>query len=279
MANEANMNKQGQILGRKGQETRQRLMAATRKLLASSSPVDLTAVAIAKAAGTSSASFYMYFDDVPDVLYSLSELAGAEMAGVADLLDTPWNSQAFEAKATQLIETLNDVWSRHREVLRYRNLEADRGNPRFEELRMNTYIPFIERFAQLILSLNPVTSKRRKADAYAEATVLHAAMERLAAVDPGVVERGLGAKRLTAAMARIIAQTVTAPLPDTTTPAVEAANSAAAAAKALAATAPDVTATAAAAPAAAAKTAEPKKPRAAAKPRKVKAKAEETKSV
>lgn len=247
MAHEAAMNKQGQILGRKGLETRQRLMSATCELLRSSSPVDLTAVAIAKAAGTSSASFYMYFDDVQDVLYSLSVLAGEEMTDVANLLDTPWTPKSFEAKAVELVEALNHVWSRHREVLRYRNLEADRGNPRFEELRMNTYIPFIERFAQLILSLNPATGKRRKSDAYAEATVLHAAMERLAAVDPEVVDRGLGAKRLTAAMARIIAQAVTSPDMDAE----------AAAAKPVAVQAVE------ASPA--------KKPRAAAKPRKLKA--------
>ena len=88
-----------------------------------------------------------------------------------------------------LIEALNGVWSRHREVLRYRNLEADRGDPRFEELRMNTYIPFIERFAKLILTVNPAEGGRKKSDAYAEATVLQAAMERLASTDPVVMER------------------------------------------------------------------------------------------
>jgi AcrR family transcriptional regulator len=208
MAHEAITNKQGQILGRKGQETRQRLMAAARKLLCSSSPVDLTAVAIAKAAGTSSASFYMYFDDVQDVLYSLSQLAGTEMTEVAKLLDAPWTFETLERETIELIEALNSVWSRHREVLRYRNLEADRGDPRFEELRMNTYIPFIERFARRILSLNPATGSRRKSDAYAEATVLHAAMERLAATDPMVVEKGLGSHKLVSALARIIIQTL-----------------------------------------------------------------------
>lgn len=73
---------------------------------------------------------------------------------------------------------------------------------------MNTYIPFIERFAKLILSVNPPMGGRKKSDAYAEATVLHAAMERLAALDPVVMERGLGAKRVNAAIARIVVQTL-----------------------------------------------------------------------
>jgi AcrR family transcriptional regulator len=208
MANDVTMNKQGQTLGRKGLETRQRLMSATRRLLYTHPLVDITAVAIAKAASTSSASFYMYFDDVQDVLYALSLDAGEEMAEVGRLLDHPWDPARYEEEALRITEAMNQVWSRHREVLRYRNLEADRGDPRFEELRMNTYIPFIERFAKLILAVNPAMGGRKKGDAYAEATVLHAAMERLAALDPVVMERGLGAKRVNAAIARIIVQTL-----------------------------------------------------------------------
>ncbi|GLZ84387.1 hypothetical protein Pres01_04380 [Metapseudomonas resinovorans] len=216
MAFEVSMNKQGQVLGRKGQETRQRLMAATRRLLFTHALVDITAVAIAKAAGTSSASFYMYFDDVQDVLYSLALEAGEDMAKVSRLLEEPWAPERFEEEALRLIEALNGVWSRHREVLRYRNLEADRGDPRFEELRMNTYIPFIERFAKLILTVNPAVGSRKKSDAYAEATVLQAAMERLAATDPVVMERGLGSKRVNAAIARIVVQTLRSGMPEET---------------------------------------------------------------
>jgi AcrR family transcriptional regulator len=208
MAKDVTMNKQGQTLGRKGLETRQRLMFSTRRLLFTHPLPDITAVAIAKAANTSSASFYMYFDDVQDVLYALSLEAGEEMTEVANLLEQPWDYEHSEEAALRIIESLNQVWSRHREVLRYRNLEADRGDPRFEELRMNTYIPFIERFAKLILAVNPAMGGRKKGDAYAEATVLHAAMERLAALDPVVMERGLGAKRVNAAIARIIVQTL-----------------------------------------------------------------------
>lgn len=208
MAYDVTMNKQGQVLGRKGQETRHKLMMATRRLLFTHPLVDITAVAIAKAAGTSSASFYMYFDDVQDVLYALGLVANEDMAEVAKLLETPWAPGTFEKEALVLIEALNAVWSRHREVLRYRNLEADRGDPRFDELRMNTYIPFIERFAKLILAVNPAEGGRKRGDAYAEATALHASMERMAATDPVLMERGLGAKRVNAAIARIIAQTL-----------------------------------------------------------------------
>lgn len=198
-------NKQGQILGRKGRETRAKLMNATRRLLLTHSPVELPAVAIAAAAGTSPASFYMYFDDTKDILYALGEEAGRDMVAVKALFDEPWDNDKLEEHAAAVIQALNAVWAAHRQVLRFRNTESSRGDVRFEELRMNTFIPFIQGFAQRILACNPAHGTRRRADAYAEASILHGAMEHLAATDPEVTERYLGAQRINANMARMVA--------------------------------------------------------------------------
>ncbi|MES2898997.1 MAG: TetR/AcrR family transcriptional regulator [Pseudomonadota bacterium] len=204
MSNDITTNKQGQTLGRKGLESRAKLMDAARRLLETHSPVEVTAVAIAAEAGTSPASFYMYFDDTKDILYALSEVAGEAMAAIHPIFDEPWVGTNLEEKAMSVVQAITTVWGEHRQVLRFRNMEADRGDPRFEQLRMNTYIPFIERFAQRILTINPASETRRRADAYAEATIFHAAMERLAATEPDVMERGLGARRINANLARMI---------------------------------------------------------------------------
>ncbi|MES2320787.1 MAG: helix-turn-helix domain-containing protein [Pseudomonadota bacterium] len=179
-------------------------MDATRRLLETHSPVELTAVAIAAEAGTSPASFYMYFDDTKDILFALSEVAGEAMAAIHPIFDEPWVDSNLEEKATLVVQAIAKVWDEHRQVLRFRNMEADRGDPRFEALRMSTYLPFIERFAQRILTINPATETRRRADAYAEAAIFHAAMERLAATEPEVMERGLGARRINSNLARMI---------------------------------------------------------------------------
>ena len=223
MAIEAQKNKQGQILGRKGMETREKLMQATRQLLRTESPLELTAVAIAAEAGTSPASFYMYFDDTKDVLFALSQVAGQDMAKIHAIFDLPWQRDNLEQRAADVIDALYKVWDEHRAVLRYRNLEATRGDSRFSELRLNTFIPFIQRFAERILSINPAQGTRRRSDAFSEATILHGAMEHLAATDPDVMEGGLGARRVNANMARIVAMVmrggaapdIAAPLPDT----------------------------------------------------------------
>jgi AcrR family transcriptional regulator len=203
------LNKQGQILGRKGQETRSRLMDAARRLLRTQSPFELTAVGIAGEACISPATFYMYFDDTRDILYALSEVAGEDMARVHAIFDEPWSHDSVEQRAATVIDALNEVWDRHRPVLRYRNLEATRGDPRFVSLRMNTFLPFIDRFAKRILSINPaVPGVRKRADAYAEASILHGAMEHMAATDREVMAAGLGVKRVNANIARIVALTV-----------------------------------------------------------------------
>lgn len=208
MNKEITLNKQGQTLGRKGLESRAKLMDAAARLLETHSPVEVTAVAIAAEAGTSPASFYMYFDDTKDILFALSEVAGLAMAAINPIFDEPWDEENLEQRAADVVNTIAKVWAEHRQVLRFRNMEADRGDPRFEALRMNTYIPFIERFAQRILTINPAGENRRRADAYSEATIFHAAMERLCATEPDVMERGLGQKRINAALARLICLTL-----------------------------------------------------------------------
>ncbi|MDP2005342.1 MAG: TetR/AcrR family transcriptional regulator [Rubrivivax sp.] len=198
-------NQQGQTLGRKGLQTRQKLMAAARKLLDVYSPVELTAVSIAKEAGTSSASFYMYFEDVRDILYALAGEAAVDMATVHEVVRQLWEPAALHRHALGLVQQFNGVWERQRQVLRFRNMEADRGDPRFEALRMSTYVPFIDLLARQLIAACPKEQVRPTlSQAFALASVLHAAMERLASTDPAVVARGVGAHKLNDALAHVI---------------------------------------------------------------------------
>lgn len=201
-------NKQGQALGRKGQATRLRLMQAAGKLLKTLSPVEMTAVSIAKIAKTSSGTFYMYFDDIKDVLYALSESAGQDMGNALEVLDEVWDLDHLETQSARLVSVFNEVWDNHREILRYRNMEADRGDSNFEKLRMDVYVPFVELLAQRMIGMCPPDNKISRGDARALASVLHGAMERMATTDPEVVNKGLGMRRLRAAQARVVAQVI-----------------------------------------------------------------------
>ena len=69
-------NQQGQSLGDKGRRTRARLLEAATKLLKTRSVREMTVMDIAKRAKTSSATFYLYFKDVEDVVLALTHQTG-----------------------------------------------------------------------------------------------------------------------------------------------------------------------------------------------------------
>ncbi len=212
-------------MGRKGLETRQKLMFAARKLLDIYSPVELTAVSIAKEAGTSSASFYMYFEDVRDILFALASEAGTAMGSLHEVVQQPWDVETLQEHALLLVDRFTEIWQAHRQVLRFRNLEADRGDPRFEALRMSTYVPFIDLLARQIVATCPSDKTRPTlSQGFAMASVMHAAMERLATADPAVVARYVGAPKVNEALAHMIRLLFTsgAPVPPPTAKSVRA---------------------------------------------------------
>lgn len=199
-------NKQGQELGRKGHHSRLRLMEAAERLLKVQSPVSLTAVSIAKEAKMSSASFYLYFEDVRNVLLALSEAAATEMVEAHQILNQPWDPAKPDVDhALKVVNAFHQVYDRHRAVLRFCNLEADRGDARFEQVRLGIVVPFIEEFAERIHAAGHRVSGTSRGDAYAEAISLVAAMERNASSDPKLVQSAIGTRRLQEAMARLIA--------------------------------------------------------------------------
>ncbi|OYW89044.1 MAG: hypothetical protein B7Z23_12240, partial [Pseudomonadales bacterium 32-61-5] len=105
--------------------------ATPRRLLATRSPFDLTALLITREAKSAPATFYVYFDDVQDLLYAMSADIASEIVDLFEndrLLRDP--ARYFE-DAIGFVRAFNGVWDRHSDILLYRNLEADRGNPRF----------------------------------------------------------------------------------------------------------------------------------------------------
>lgn len=194
----------GQSLKRKGLKTRQRLMDAALTLLRTCSPVQITAVAIAREAGTASTTFYVYFEDVPSILYAISEAATAEMiteVTATTLFDDP---ALISSDSVAFVEMFNRIWDRHSAIFLYRNMESDRGNPRFSAMREAAATVVLDRLYRLFRDARPKGSELLAADAYAEAVVIMTAIERLAAVTHTHKHKVLEPARLRAAQARIL---------------------------------------------------------------------------
>jgi AcrR family transcriptional regulator len=187
-------NKHGQSIGRKGAESRRRLLDATRDLIAVEPAHKLTASAIARAAGLASQTFYLYFKDIDEALLALSLEAGSDMADVHDSLAADWRSAAPVAHAKRFIDAFTAYWDRHRAILTVRNYLSDSGHPDFLTVRQETAMPLIRAIADRILAAHPDDVDPKSA--VARSVIIYSAIERMAARpatlrhNPGIVDPG-----------------------------------------------------------------------------------------
>jgi AcrR family transcriptional regulator len=172
-------NKQGQALGRKGEESRRRLLDATLSLLATDSVHKLSASRIARTASMASQSFYLYFKDIDEILYALAEEAAADVPQVVETLRNAPADITPEQLSRNLIDAYAAYWDRHRAILNARNYIADSGNVAFLKLRQETTMPMIFAIADRIRAAQPKALTR--AASIARAVIIYLAMERLAA--------------------------------------------------------------------------------------------------
>lgn len=176
-----NTNKDGQAIGRKGAESRARLLAATRQLLSELPTArKLTASSIARAASLASQTFYLYFDDVEEILLSLSVEASEDTSDIIAALDAEWNPAAPLPYTERVVSAFYDYWDRHRSILNIRNYMSDRGDEPFAKARNESAIPIITRIAKRIRTSQGETRLTER-DALARAIIIFSAIERMAA--------------------------------------------------------------------------------------------------
>src|ERR1700735_2287902 len=134
-ARKSRQNLYGQAMGRKGKETRQRLIRATVELLEKRSIRDVSVSDIATLASTSSSSFYIYFADVSAAALAAAESIEQITPEIERLLSVSWSKSDGQVKAAALVEEYVSFSSQHHAILRIRNLSADEGDKRFETVR------------------------------------------------------------------------------------------------------------------------------------------------
>lgn len=196
--------KKAAALGRKGKETRRQLMEAAARLLERSSPISLSALAIAADAGTSPATFYVYFENVEDVLWTLCEAISEDTSSLFPNYDFLRDDNNLETDALAFVKGYADIWSKHGPLLLYRNMEADRGNKRFNQLFLRNSLPILEALTDRIVELAPRGNPIKRSEANAEAVVFFAAIDRVAAALNLYPEDSLMPDVLLRAQARVL---------------------------------------------------------------------------
>jgi AcrR family transcriptional regulator len=168
-------------LGKKGKETRRALMVATLKLLDFVSPLSLSAAAISKEAGTSPATFYVYFGDVEDILWAICDAISEDTSDLFPDHKFLRVDDKLEDDALAFVRGYCDIWARYGPLLLYRNMEADRGNKRFNQLVLRIALPILEGLTDRIVEVAPASDPVSRSEANAEAVVFIGAIDRIAA--------------------------------------------------------------------------------------------------
>jgi len=175
------VNKSGQSLGQKGNRTRLRILEATRLLIEAQKGLAPAAAAVAREAGISSPTFYLYFADVGEAILDVVAAISEAFEPVADLLESPWPDDRLFDYSRRFVEVYLDYWYAHAAILRVRNRLADEGDERFKTLRVAQGARLSE---PLLKKLAPAQFDGQKvANRETLASILITALERTATVE------------------------------------------------------------------------------------------------
>lgn len=121
----------GQRLGRKGLETRERILVTALGLIETSrKPVTLSGVA--RAASVGMTTLYLYFPDLGDLMLAcLNRVTAGNDAAFLDQLRERWPDHALHASSLEFVRAYHCFCRDHARILQMRNRGADAGDPRF----------------------------------------------------------------------------------------------------------------------------------------------------
>jgi AcrR family transcriptional regulator len=126
----------GRVPGKRGQATRRRLLESTNELIRATPWRSIKVIDIAKAAGTSPATFYQYFENVEQVILVLAEELVEGAGALAGLVEGDWSDPDGWDTARLVVDGFMDYWERNRAVFRVVELATEEGDLRFSGLRV-----------------------------------------------------------------------------------------------------------------------------------------------
>lgn len=196
-------------LGPRAVITRDKLLQATAAMLETGGLLDFKVVDVARAVGTSPATFYQYFASVEDAILELSAKIADDLTALLDVINKPWKGSKSLDNARQFVDEYFRHYDEHGAILRVRNLSAQEGDIRFRKVRNDAMLPFTKALAAKIEESQGAGRVVREINAFAGGGGLMAMMERLAAFRYEFEARGVDRDSLVETTARMVHQTVT----------------------------------------------------------------------
>jgi AcrR family transcriptional regulator len=194
----------GRIPGPRGLATRNRLIECTAAIVATTPYSDLRVTDVARAAGTSPATFYQYFVDIDAALLVLATQTteiGSQLAGF--IQNRRWRGKAGYATARELVDGFLDFWQAHLPVLRVVDLLTEEGDARFRAARVKMLNGITTALADAIGSAKPDGAPPAIAP-MATASALVSMLAHVAAHREGMEHWRIEVPQLQEAMARLI---------------------------------------------------------------------------
>lgn len=172
-------NLNGQRLGRKGRDTRDRIIAAAHEILAESEYSLITLSEVARRASLRMGSLYLYFSDLTELVLAMLEPAMATVdETIMPLLEERWPDDELSDRAYQFVSTYHQFWVQYSRLLHLRNNMSDRHDQRMMLNRVHTAQPIMRR---LIVQMDGDLSKT-ESPIFSMATALMTGLERVATV-------------------------------------------------------------------------------------------------
>lgn len=199
----------GRPLGPRALQTRQRLLDATAGLLRERGLRDISVVEIARTVGTSPATFYQYFKDVPEAVLELARAALDDVPDLVAWLEQPWREAEGLDRARGLVDAFVRHWDAHHAVLRVRNLASEEGERRFQRVRRDALQPVMDQLAERIREAQAAGRVSPELHPYAAAAALASILERLSAFHKELGYFGVKREDVVETSARILFQVVT----------------------------------------------------------------------
>src|SRR6478609_8386911 len=148
----------GRVAGRRGQETRQKLLDCLREMLSTSPYRDVKVIDVARMAGTSPATFYQYFPDVE--------------GAVLEIVDgKSWAGKTGFTTSEELVDGFLAFWRKNDAILRVVTLGAAEGDKRFFKIRMKVLNSVAGPLAEAVRNNQGKTDKTVEPSAIAGALV------------------------------------------------------------------------------------------------------------
>jgi AcrR family transcriptional regulator len=146
--------------GRRGSVTRERLMAATAELLATRPYRAVTVTDVARAAGTSPATFYQYFADLESMVLALAEDVARDGARLsAPLSATRWRGADGWHNCLAVVDAFLDFWCGHRSILRVVDLLTEEGDERLRAVRVRMLNVVTRELATVIVGVRAASGE------------------------------------------------------------------------------------------------------------------------